>query len=144
MSIHFQINIEGETTDDAIAEFRKVFGGLLGAAPPVTGGVTGGATTEPKPEITQPAKTTRKPRGANKDAADKVETGEAVKTDPLADASNAEKTESASTSSTTETSEASASSWLRAKRSTFRRPIRLSCSRPTTCRATTSSAHTES
>lgn len=32
MSIHFQINIEGETTDEAIAEFRKVFGALVGAS----------------------------------------------------------------------------------------------------------------
>lgn len=28
MSVHFQINIDGETTEDAIAEFKRVFSGL--------------------------------------------------------------------------------------------------------------------
>ncbi len=105
MSIHFQINIGGDTTDEAIAEFRKVFGELLGTAvtykEPVNvtgqivegdGGIEG--------EVIPPAKKTRK-------AKDKAP--EVIANTPLADASSAEKTESVSTSSTTETSSTSAS-----------------------------------
>jgi hypothetical protein len=102
MSIHFQINIDGETADDAIAEFRKVFGalsapvGVVAAGPLVTAEATGAAPKDG--EVIQPKKT-------RKSKADK----EAESTAPLADASSAGMTESASTSSTAESSDTSAS-----------------------------------
>lgn len=98
MSIHFQVNIDGETTDEAIAEFRKVFGALLGDTPRTTAPLTGEVLDlAPKPA-----------RGrTKKDKEPETIEGTA---NPLPDASSAEKTESDSTASSAEKSDTSASS----------------------------------
>ena len=53
MSIHFQINVDGEDADHAIAEFRKVFGAMVGATPAVAVGVTAGATDCAKLDVVE-------------------------------------------------------------------------------------------
>lgn len=59
MSVHFQINIDGETTEDAIAEFKRVFDGLCSGQ---TGELTAGSVVADKLTVSEkPAQTSDAP-----------------------------------------------------------------------------------
>lgn len=100
MSIHFQMNVDAETADEAIAEFRKVFGALTNNVIPTSAPVV---VTDEAVEIIHPA-----PKSTRKKKDKEPETIEGTM-NPLPDASSAEKTESDSTASSAEKSDTSAS-----------------------------------
>ena len=111
MSIHFQINVDGETAQHAIDELRQVFGALM-AGQPFTPTAANEALKQAAAaddvkhgEIIEPEKkTTRK---SKKDKEPETIDGKAEA--PLSDASTAGKTPSASTSSEQDNSTTSAS-----------------------------------
>lgn len=113
MSVHFQISIDGETTEDAIAEFKRVFNGLCSgessyptAANEALKNAAAGDDVKTG-EIIEPEKpkTTRKKKDKEPVTIDNDAKAE---TDPLADASTAD-SQPSSTSSEPETSSESAS-----------------------------------
>ena len=110
MSIHFQINVDGETAQHAIDELRQVFGALM-AGQTFTPTAANEALKQAAAaddvktgEIIEPEKKTRK---SKKDKEPETIDGKAEA--PLADASTAGKTPSGSTSSEQDNSTTSAS-----------------------------------